>query len=213
MSPELLRAATGCSMIDAVLFAPWLARGCAVYRIDSPQRLAAFLAQLSHESNSLRDRQEIWGPTPAQQRYEMRADLGNTQPGDGKKFAGKGLIQLTGRANYRAARDGMRPLFADTPDFELLPDVVADPKWAALTACWFWGANNLNRYADRGDFVGLTKRINGGTNGYDDRARRWEKAKAVLLGGTVLVNPDKATQADADKINAAVDAANRKAAS
>lgn len=108
MTLDLLRAAVGCSAALAERYAAPLADACRVFGIDTPQRQAAFLAQIAHESGSFRYVREIWGPTAAQQRYEGRADLGNTEPGDGKRYLGRGLIQLTGRANARQARDALQ---------------------------------------------------------------------------------------------------------
>ena len=98
MTPQLLQAALGCSQEQAARFAEPLRAACALYGIDTPRRLAAFLAQVGHESGSLRFTSEVWGPTSVQSRYEGRADLGNVQPGDGRKFSGHGLIQI-GRAH------------------------------------------------------------------------------------------------------------------
>ena len=118
---------------------------------------------------------------PAQGRYEGRADLGNTKPGDGFRFRGRGLIQVTGRANHAAARDRLRARFGGgVPDFEELPDRLAEPQWAALSAGDFWDRHGLNALADAGDFMRITKAINGGTNGYADRVARLETAKSVL---------------------------------
>lgn len=108
MTPDLLRAAVGCSAALAERYAAPLTDACRVFGIDTPQRQAAFLAQVAHESGSFRYVREIWGPTAAQQRYEGRADLGNTEPGDGQRYLGRGLIQLTGRANARQARDALQ---------------------------------------------------------------------------------------------------------
>lgn len=179
ISAELLRAATGCTAGAAEIYAEHLSAACARYGIDrTPQRLAAFLAQVGHESGSLRHAREVWGPTPAQQRYEGRRDLGNSQPGDGALYRGRGLIQITGRANYRAAAERMRALGA--PDFEADPSALESPRWAAWSAAEWWSAHGCNELADRGDFEALTRRINGGVNGLDDRRKRWERAQAAL---------------------------------
>lgn len=165
--------------------APWhrpLTVAMEGFAISTPRRQAAFLAQIGHETGGLKWVREIWGPTLAQRRYELRRDLGNTEAGDGKRFMGRGLIQLTGRANYAQARDGLRaymPL-AEVPDFEADPEVVAQPLWASLTACWFWHSRALNDLADIGDFEALTRRINGGLNGIEDRVMRLRRADAAL---------------------------------
>ncbi len=146
--------------------------------INTPLRIAAFLAQLGHESLDLKYFGEIWGPTSAQKDYEppgSRAKrLGNTQPGDGYKFRGRGPIQLTGRSNYRAASKALNL------DLENNPDLASDPDVAFRVAVWFWNSRNLNKYADLRNFDAITYRINGGDNGKEDRDRRYKKAKEVL---------------------------------
>jgi len=151
-----------------------------LYLIDSPRRQAAFLAQVAHESGRLRYTREIWGPTEAQLRYEGRADLGNTQPGDGYRYLGRGLVQITGRANYTAARDGLRLVEPATPDFVSRPDLLEAPRWAALSAAWYWSSRGLNALADAGAFERITRRINGGTNGLAERETLWAGAKGAL---------------------------------
>ena len=181
LTPELLAAAMGCTPERAAQWAGPLQRACAVARIDTPARLAAFIAQIGHESGSLRYTEEIWGPTPAQLTYEGRKNLGNTQPGDGERFKGRGPIQLTGRDNYRQFTEWMRAEHGDdAPDFEARPELVAQPMYGALAAAFYWATRKLNVLADEGDFEGITRKINGGDNGAADRRRRWEKAKAVL---------------------------------
>ncbi|GLK88330.1 glycoside hydrolase family 19 protein [Pseudomonas turukhanskensis] len=144
------------------------------YRIDSPVRAAAFLAQVGHESGQLRYLREIWGPTPAQARYEGRQDLGNTQPGDGKRFMGRGLIQVTGRANYQKAGAALGLPLEDQPE------LLEQPVHAAMSAAWFWQTHGLNELADAGQFQTITRRINGGLNGQAERVALWETAKRVL---------------------------------
>lgn len=183
MTPEQLATCTGCPRVS--LAASWLApieAAMAAYGIDTPARQSAFLAQIGHESGGLQYAREIWGPTPAQARYEGRADLGNTQPGDGKRFRGHGLIQTTGRTNHARARDRLRAKFPDldVPDFEADPEALALPQWAALSAADFWDDRGLNALADAGDFERITKRINGGLNGYADRLARYNEAREVL---------------------------------
>ena len=158
----------------ADVFAPILADVMLFRQINTPTRAAAFLAQVGHESGQLRFLREIWGPTPAQTRYEGRADLGNTQLGDGKRFMGRGLIQITGRAGYAACGAALGL------DLIAQPELLEKPENAAAAAAWFWLQHNLNRVADRGDFVGLTRCINGGTNGIADRRAIWERAKTAL---------------------------------
>ena len=146
------------------------------YGINTPERQAAFLAQIGHESGSFAYVREI----ASGEAYEGRRDLGNTHQGDGVRFAGKGLIQLTGRANYR---DMTRWLgWSDCPDFEAHPDELAAPRWAALSACAYWASRDLNALADAGDFEGITRKINGGLNGHADRVVRLQRARQALAG-------------------------------
>ena len=189
MTPQQLQAASGCSEANAQLYAPALAEACAAYEINTPARLAAFVAQVGHESGSLRYATEIWGPTPAQSRYEGRADLGNTQPGDGIRFRGRGLIQTTGRYNYRAVRDRLRARYPEAPDFEKEPSRLAEPKWAAWSAADYWAWRGCNELADKGAFEAITRRINGGLNGYADRLARWERAKGALASAPTQEKP------------------------
>ena len=163
----------------ADVFAPILADVMLFRQISSPARAAAFLAQVGHESGQLLYVRELWGPTAAQQRYEGRADLGNTQPGDGKRFLGRGLIQITGRKNYAACGAALGL------DLIAHPELLESPPHAAASAAWFWLKNNLNRFADRGDFLGLSIAINGKNkdglpNGWQDRQDLWDRAKKAL---------------------------------
>lgn len=140
------------------------------YNINTPQRQTAFLAQIAHESGELRYVEEI----ASGKAYEGRADLGNTQPGDGVRFKGRGLIQITGRANY--ARCGA------ALGLELLehPELLSDPGNASRSAAWFWMTHGLNELADADNFRKITLRINGGLTGQEDRLAYWELAKEAL---------------------------------
>ncbi len=180
ITPKLL-IDVGCSSTRAAMYSLHIAEGCQAYEVNTPARLAMALAQIGHESGSFRYVTEIWGPTPVQRRYEGRKDLGNTQPGDGSKYRGHGLIQITGRANHRATTQRMRAKFGDAvPDFEQNPLELTALRWAALSAFCYWDWKKLNRFADAGDFEGCTLAINGGLNGFPDRKARWEKAKLAL---------------------------------
>jgi len=146
-------------------------------------RTAAFVAQLAHESGEFRWLEEVWGPTPTQARYEppnlLAQRLGNTEPGDGKRFKGRGPIQITGRFNYaKYGRLLGRDLIAE-------PALAAAPELAFATAGLFWQTNGLNELADAGDFMKITRRINGGANGLADRQMYYARAKAVLSTGFV----------------------------
>ena len=185
ITPALLAQATGCSPVRAELFAGHLVEACGAYAISAtPERLAAFLAQIGHESASLRYVAEVWGPTPSQKRYEGRKDLGNIEPGDGSRYRGRGLIQTTGRANYAAVRDRLRRrLGPEVPDFEAEPDLLEHIRWAVWSAADYWDWRGLNTLAASGaaaDFERITRRINGGLNGQPDRLARWKRAREAL---------------------------------
>ena len=161
-------------------YAEPLAEACIHFKITTPERVSAFLAQVFHESGRLRYAREIWGPTAAQSRYEIRRDLGNVNFGDGRRFMGRGLIQVTGRGNYKQMRDYLRQTVHGVPDFVATPEAMEQPKWAAYTAAAYWDSRNLNALADVGDFDRITKLINGGYNGKPDRDALYIKAKKVL---------------------------------
>ncbi|HEU0177974.1 MAG TPA: glycoside hydrolase family 19 protein [Blastocatellia bacterium] len=160
------------------LYLPFINRVMEIYEIDTPLRASAFLAQIAHESAELRFMEEIWGPTAQQKKYEPPSDvarsLGNTQPGDGFRYRGRGPIQVTGRANYKK--------YGDLLGVDLIgnPDLAATPQYAFSTAGVFWKLNGLNELADVQDFVAITKKINGGLNGLADRQRYYEIAKNAL---------------------------------
>jgi putative chitinase len=152
-----------------------------LYGIDSRLRAASFLANVGHESGGFTFAREIWGPNRWQLRYEGHAGLGNTQPGDGKRFMGRGDMQITGRANYAAARDRMRQQFPDldVPDFEAEPARLEELPWAAFAGGDYWHSRNINEYADVGNFDACCDEINkgkatldpGDSNGFDHRLR------------------------------------------
>ena len=148
-----------------------LVKGMTRYGIDSPRQIAHFIAQLAHESGSLLYAEELADGSA----YNGRTDLGNTQPGDGPRFKGRGLIQLTGRNNY-----------ADYSRFTGI-DYVSDPARLATdpfacvdVACWFWKTRGIGPLAEADDARAVTKRINGGYNGLDDRLEHLARAKALL---------------------------------
>lgn len=218
LTPELLARATGCTTERAVVYAPHLASGCGYYGISaSVQRLAAFLAQVGHESQGFAASVESLNYSvdgllatfsrarisEADARALGRADgrpadqvaiantvyggewgrvnLGNTEPGDGWRYRGRGPTQLTGRANYARLRDRLRArLGRPVPDFEAEPQALEQPEWGSWAACDFWDMRGLNALADADHFALITRRINGGTNGMEDRQRRWELARRVL---------------------------------
>lgn len=181
MTPEVLAKCVGCTLTSAQQWAPFITAAMDEFAINTPTRQAAFLAQVGHESGGLKYTSEIWGPTPAQRRYEGRADLGNVKPGDGSLYRGHGLLQTTGRANHRRVRDRLRSRFGPSvPDFEADPGALSQRQWAAMSAADYWDERGCNKLADAEDFERLTLRINGGINGYPDRLRRWDAAKAAL---------------------------------
>ena len=167
---ELKRIMPNLSDEKARQYLPHLNAAMAEGHINTPKRKAAFLAQLAHESGELRYMEEIASGAA----YEGRRDLGNTQPGDGRRFKGRGPIQLTGRANYAAASRDLGI------DLVKNPERAADPDIAFRIATWYWTKRGLNGLADSGNFSEITRRINGGYNGASDRLRYWERAKQVL---------------------------------
>ena len=144
-----------------------LVNSMAVADITTKLRACGYVAQLAHESGNFYYMEEIASGAA----YEGRKDLGNTEPGDGKRFKGRGPIQITGRANYTQASK------------DLGIDLVNHPEWASKPeigfklSAWYWRTRNINRYCDNDDIVGMTKVINGGTNGLADRKAYYSKAK------------------------------------
>jgi putative chitinase len=141
--------------------------------IDTPARQAAFLAQVAHESGQLRYTREL----ASGEAYEGRADLGNTEPGDGPRFRGRGLIQITGRANMVKCS---MALYGDPDHLIGNPEVLELPAAACRSAAWFWLSHHLNDLADDGRFERITRIINGGTNGMADRLAFYDRAQQVL---------------------------------
>lgn len=174
MTPAELSRAAGARIDRAIEFLPIIEQAAPDFDITTPERMAAFLAQVGHESGGFHWLTELWGPTTAQSRYEGRADLGNTQEGDGFKYRGRGLIQITGRANYQRCSDAL------ATDFIGDPDQLAQPEYAVRSAMWFWQSHGLNELADAGQFERITKIINGGLNGEDQRLALYEAAKEAL---------------------------------
>jgi putative chitinase len=149
----------------------------ALYEIERPLRLAHFLGQLAHESDAFCTFEEYASGAA----YEGRADLGNTERGDGVRFKGRGPIQLTGRTNYRRFTVWLRKqLPGNVPDFEAEPHLVTSDDWVCWSAIYFWVVNDLNRLADRDNILAITRIINGGKNGLDDRKVKVGLAKAEI---------------------------------
>lgn len=176
---------------------------CKAFDINTELRLAAFFAQVGHESASLSTIEEnlnysatglrnVFGKyfksdqdaanyarkpmLIANRVYASRMGNGSELSGEGWKFRGRGLIQLTGKNNYKLISDYFEE------DFISNPDKLLEPVWCALSACWFWSTNNLNALADKGDVVALTKKINGGTHGLNDRIERYQVALNACSG-------------------------------
>lgn len=168
----LLQAVSDADVETLARFVEPLNATCNQFDIITPRRIAAFLAQVGHESGGFRYVRELASGSA----YEGRLDLGNTYTGDGERFAGRGLIQLTGRANYR---DASMARFGDDR-LLLAPQLLERPDLAAWVAGWYWHSRGLNALADRDDLVGITRKINGGLNGLADRMKRWDAARAEL---------------------------------
>jgi len=173
----------------------------AKYQINTPTRQAAFIGQCGHESNNFKTLEEnlhynagalmrVWpsrfpdaataekyanNPEAiANKVYGGRADLGNTQDGDGWRFHGRGLVQLTGRSNVTVCGEALGQPFAEHPE------LLLEPKWACMSAGWFFNKKGLNALADNEDWTTITKRINGGLIGLNDRIERIHKAMDIL---------------------------------
>jgi len=171
------------------------------YDINTPPRVAAFVAQCAHESGGFKFLKEnlnykaeslvrVWPryfkdattarkyahnqEAIANRAYANRMGNGSEASGDGWKFCGRGLIQLTGRNNYQAFADSIET------DINDIPEYLATFEGAVQSACWFWESNNLNKWADTGDILTLTKKINGGTLGLADRQKHYEHALHIL---------------------------------
>jgi len=167
---QLIQIAGNASRDRLLQLTPGINQTLEKYQINTPLRIAHFIAQVAHESDCFNAMEEYADGSD----YEGRDDLGNTQPGDGVKFKGRGLMQLTGRSNYEDFSKVMGQ------DFVAQPKLVAQAPYAVLVAGWFWHKNQINPVADRDDIEAVTRIINGGLNGLDDRQAYLQSAKAVL---------------------------------
>lgn len=167
---QLRQIAKFASSKNIELFYPHLEKWMPHFGISGKQREAAFIAQIIHESGSFRYVKEL----ASGQAYEGRKDLGNIMPGDGPRYKGRGLIQITGRHNYEEISKAL------SQDFINNPELLEQPENAVQSACWWWTTHGLNPIADAGDFVKITKRINGGINGLKDRQEHYQRALSVL---------------------------------
>jgi len=209
ITATLLEAATGCGRTLANTWAKPLDEACRAFEINTAPRIAAFLAQIGHESGGLSRTTENlnYGASGLLATWPNRFDaesatqyarkpqaianhvyggrLGNgaEATGDGWKYRGRGLIQVTGKANYEAVRDLLRDDGRKgVPDFVADPDALSEPKWAALSAAAWWNDRELNELADGYAFTQITQRINGGQNGAADRKERYDRARKALVG-------------------------------
>lgn len=191
---QQLLSATVCSKSYAEKMLQPIIETCTKYEINTAARILSFLAQVGHESGGLFFTEEL----ASGKAYEGRADLGNTHAGDGVRFKGRGLIQITGRANYTSLSKDLKVDFVGKPTLLGGKNIkVCTPeqlKWAAISAGWFWNRNKLNVYADRIDiskpvttepnlkaFKDLTRRINGGYNGLQDRTARFSAGQKSFI--------------------------------
>lgn len=201
ITPELLVKAKICDKGAAEKWAPFLAAAADKYEINTPLRVAGWLAQCAHESNKFRTLIEnlnysqdgllktfpkyftpleaaMYARKPekiANRVYQARMGNASELSGDGWKYRGRGLIQLTGKAMYKAYSQ------VSLVDVIQNPDLVATPEHAAMTAAWFWKTNGLNTLADSQDIIGMTKRVNGGTNGLPHRKELYAQISNAIL--------------------------------
>lgn len=213
LTAEQLAACTGARIDRAQACLTGLVDAMRIFGIDTPDRVRMFLANIGHETGGLKYLSEIWGPTPAQKRYErnfsapwpsgneqarlpafavnrLAYSLGNVRTGDGRRFAGHGMLQTTGRYNHAKVRDRLRARLPHmtVPDFEVEPHKLAEPQWAALSAGDYCEMKNCNAMADVGDFDGYCDLVNrgrktedeGDSNGWDDRVALYGASLAVL---------------------------------
>lgn len=181
MTPKILSLAMpALSLATATKWAPALTAAMDEGSINTPLRIAAFIAQVGHESASFQYTKELGG-NEYLKKYDtgnLAKRLGNTPEadGDGQLYRGRGLIQVTGKDNYRACS---KALFGDERLLKA-PELLEQPEWACKSAVWFWNSRKLNDLADAEDFDAITRKINGGTNGKSDRDTRYRKALGVL---------------------------------
>ena len=167
---QLFDIVTSAEPDKVTLLYPYVVETLAEFDLTTPLRQAHFLAQLCHESGSFNYLEEL----ASGEDYEGRDDLGNVEEGDGVRFKGRGLIQITGRTNYGDCGDALGV------DLITNPQRLSDPDLACRSAGWFWNTRNLSAFADRDDFDTITYRINGGDNGYEDRLYYLDIARRVL---------------------------------
>lgn len=172
---ELKQIAPHASEENIKTYTPILNKWMPYYSINTKLRQAAFIAQILHETEDFKYTEEI----ASGEKYDtgrLAVKLGNTpqRDGDGEKYKGCGCIMITGRANYAAVSKGLGV------DFVSHPELLKEPRYAVQSACWWWTMHGLNALADKKDFKGITKRINGGENGEKDREKYYERAMTAL---------------------------------
>ena len=192
ITPEILKEICPHISIDASLLYPtYLNEYFPKWEIDTIQRMQMFIAQVAHESGSFKYTREIASGNA----YEGRKDLGNLFPGDGKRFKGHGLIQITGRSNHQTCS---LALFGDNR-LLLNPDILTTPRYATESACWFWKTRGLNELCDKPEdwektiirndgktktyskIQYITRKINGGLNGINEREEFYERARKAIV--------------------------------
>ena len=173
LTTEQIKECCGAIQHDADKYTDCLNATMEKYEINSSLRIAHFLAQIGHESLGLFYTEELGG-VDYFKKYDNRADLGNTHEGDGFRYKGRGFIQITGRFNYIAYGHSV------DIDFENNPEQLADVPYCADSSGWFWAGHNLNIFADQNNVLEITRRINGGTTGLNDREKRLYTCKKIL---------------------------------
>jgi putative chitinase len=173
LSPEQISLCTYATNATATKYADCLNAAMDKYEINTPLRQAHFLSQLGHESESLIYTEELGGEDYFR-KYDKRADLGNTHAGDGFRYKGRGFIQITGRYNYVSYGNSIQI------DFESNPELLAQIPYCADSSGWYWNMKNLNIFADQNKTIEITRRINGGQTGLNDRLNRLRVCKKVL---------------------------------
>ena len=169
---QMLRICPGACRANLDSFVADFNKWSGTFGVTTPLRAAHFIAQVLYESGSLRYTEEI----ASGKAYEWRQDLGNVQKGDGVRFKGRGYLQITGRANYQAYAKSKW----------CVGDLMSHPEWLAQSpgnvkaSLWFWWKKNLSALADRDDCKAVTRKINGGLNGYSQRAYWTRMAKKEL---------------------------------
>lgn len=182
LTKQQVKAIMPCALSSNIdKYLPYLNELMPKFGISTRLRVCHFVAQIAHESGELRYSQEI-ASGKAYDTGKLAIRLGNTPEadGDGQKYKGRGLIQLTGTANYRKFNQYLKDNFNNTEDVLEKPEIVATPYYAVLTACWFFKTSGCLSLADKDDVTAVTKRVNGGLNGYKQRCQYLSRCKKVI---------------------------------